>query len=281
MGFFDRLTTGWTLGKQSLRLIWNDKTLLLFPVLSGGASLLYVAGIYFGVGPQKIAGLMRTVAEYSRSGEVPTVAIALALCLYFGLSFITVFCNVALVGCARISMEERDSRLVDGLQVAGAHLGSILIWALLSGTVGLLLGGLDKGRRSGNIVRSLFGVAWAVMTYFVLPVMVVEKVNVFSAMGRSAKIIKESWGEGLGARFSIGWIVFLCMVPVILLLALISQSGGAVAALIPIPVVLYSLVVVIFTQAAKQVLTVVLYRYAMTKELPTGFDRRDIQSAFM
>ena len=280
MGFFNRLTTGWVLGKQSLRLIWNDKTLLLFPVLSGSASLLYVAGIYFGIGPQKIAEIMRTVGEYGKSGDVPTVAVALALGLYFGLSFITVFFNVALVGCARISMEERDSKLVDGLRVAFAHMGSILLWALISGTVGLLLGGLEKGKRSGGIVRAILGVAWSVMTYFVLPVMVVEKVNVFSSMGRSAKIIKQSWGEGLGARFSIGWIVFLCMVPVILFFALLPK-GGEVAQFIPVLVAAYSAVVIVFTQAAKQVLTVVLYRYATTKTIPTGFDQRDIQSAFL
>lgn len=278
MGFFQRLATGWTLGKQCLQVILNDKTLLLFPILSGIASLGYLAAIYFGVGPQQIAELLRSAGAYKQSGEVPAAAISVALGLYFGLALITVFFNVALVGCARISMEERDSTLVDGLRVAMAHLGSILVWALLSGTVGLLLGGLEKGKRSGNIIRSLLGVAWTTLTYFVLPVLVVEKVNVFSSMGRSVKLIKSTWGEGLGGRFSLGWITFLLVLPVMLLFAFLPR-GGEIAPLIFVPVAAYIAFTVILSQAAKQVLTVVLYRYATANEIPKGFDRAVIQSA--
>jgi hypothetical protein len=39
MGFFDRLSTGWELGKESLRVVWKDKTLLVFPVMSGLATV--------------------------------------------------------------------------------------------------------------------------------------------------------------------------------------------------------------------------------------------------
>ena len=54
MGFFDRLAFGWRLGTTSLGVVARDKTLMLFPILSGVTGLALVAAFVFGIGPENL-----------------------------------------------------------------------------------------------------------------------------------------------------------------------------------------------------------------------------------
>lgn len=280
MGFFDRLSTGWRLGKQSLSIVWKDKTLAVFPLLSAIATIIAMAGFYFGIGPEEFERVMAATEGGESLDDVSPLSYALALGAYFTAAFITIFFNVALVGCAHISIEHRDSKLKDGFAVAMAHLPSILIWALVSGSVGLLISAIERNGRAGQIVRSLLGAAWAVITYFVIPVMVLERTSVITAIGRSTKIMAASWGENIGARFGLGWIFFLLNLPTIALVFL-GFIGGPALAVILIPIaVIYGICTTVLSQAAKSVLTVVLYKFATDKTVADGFDPNDIQNSF-
>lgn len=280
MGFFDRMSTGWGLGKQSLKVVWNDKTLAVFPLLSGIATLVALAGIYFGIGPEEFAKLMESSEGGGAAEDVNPIAMAMALGGYFVCAFITVFFNVALVGCAQISMEERDSKFMDGIRIAMAHLPSIVLWSIVTASVGLLISAIEREGRAGRVIRSILGAAWAIITYFVIPVMVFEKTNAFSAIGRSTKVMSQTWGENLGARFGLGWLLFLINIPTILLVFGGFVGGPALAAiLIPIAVV-YGVLTAILGQAAKSVLTVVLYKYATTGKAPGDFDEGVLTQVF-
>src|SRR5260370_231847 len=54
---------------------------------------------------------------------------------------------------------------------------------------------------------ALLGAGWSVVTYFVVAVLIVEKVGPIRAVSRSARILKETWGEALGGRIGIGWFL--------------------------------------------------------------------------
>ncbi|HLH21578.1 MAG TPA: DUF6159 family protein [Chloroflexota bacterium] len=85
-----------------------------------------------------------------------------------------------------------------GLQIAAQHLPAIFIYALITATVGLVLRSVE--RRAGfvgQIVAGLFGAAWAVVTFLVVPVMVVEGQGPFAAIQRSAALLKQTSGEQL------------------------------------------------------------------------------------
>ena len=71
----------------------------------------------------------------------------------------------------------------------------------------------------GQFVAGLLGMAWSITTYFVIPVLVVEKKNPFEAMKRSVGILRKTWGESLVANFGIGLIVFLLIIPIFGLIA--------------------------------------------------------------
>jgi hypothetical protein len=277
MGFFDRLAFGWRLGTTSLGVVTRDKTLMLFPILSGIAGMALVAAFVFGIGPENL----RAQAEAAdATGEVQPLIIAACFAAYFALSFIAVYFNVALLGAAQQSVSGKDTTVGDGLAVANQHLGKILVWALFSGTVGLLLNALESNGKGGSIVRAILGATWAVITYFVVPVMIFENVAPTDAIGRSVSLMKQTWGENAGAQVGIGLVIALALVALSVVCA-----GGMVllpqSAIVLLPALLIGIpVIILLGMAAKAVLAVGLYEFATRKGGPSAFNPEELRAAF-
>lgn len=282
MGFFARLGFGWRLGKESLGVVMRDKSLMLFPVLSGLASAAIVASFFLGIGPDELGAALDAMAGDSETGmgeHVPTY-IATFL-VYLLLYFVAIYFNTALVAAAQLSLQGVDTSPADGMGAANEHLGHILLWSVISATVGLLLSALENEERIGRFISGLIGVAWQVLTYFVVPVMVFERTGPFTAIGRSVSIMRETWGENVGAQFSVGLLVLVMNLVAFLVL-------GALAVLVPgfLPVAigLFVLAAIFFSLlsvAAKSVLMVGLYRYSVEDDADLGpFDRGELGAAF-
>ena len=277
MGFFDRLAFGWRLGTTSLGVVARDKTLMLFPVLSGIASVLFVVAVVMGIGPENL----QAQAQQAQGPEqVPVIFYVAAFGVYFALAFIAVYFNVALLGASQQSLAGKDTGLGDGLAVANAHLGKIAGWALLSGTVGLLLNALENNGRVGQVVRTILGATWAVITYFVVPVMIFENQAPTSAIGRSVELMKKSWGENVGAQVGIGLIVTL----VVVLIGVVGVGGIALvpqAAAVLVPVMIVGIpLVILLGMTAKAVLAVGLYEFATGKGGGGAFKPEELRAAF-
>lgn len=280
MGFFDRLAFGWRLGMTSLGVVARDKTLMLFPILSGISGLLLAGVFVVGIGPENFQAQAQHAQE---SGDVPPLFIAAAFAGYVVMSFIAVYFNVALLGAAQQSIAGKDTTVGDGLHVANQHLGNIFGWALLSGTVGLLLNMIENNGRMGQIIRSILGAAWAVITYFVVPVMIFENRSPTAAISRSIELMKKSWGENAGAQVGIGLLVTLaCILIVVAGIALSVLVPPAAVVLVPLMVVGVPLVVLL-GMTAKAVLAVGLYQYATGSGGSAGtavFKPEDLRAAF-
>ena len=282
MGFFDRLAFGWRLGTTSLGVVARDKTLMLFPVLSGIACVLLVGAFVMGIGPEELAQYVgpRPREEGFDPSQIPPMGYVLAFSAYFALAFIAVYFNVALLGAAQLSIAGKDTTLGDGLRVANAHLGKVIGWALLTGTVGLLLSALESNKNFGRIVRKILGTAWSVITYFVVPVMIFENQAPTAAIGRSIDIMQKSWGENAGAQVGIGLVVTLLVV------LLVGVGVGAallvpMAVLVVLPIVAIGVpAVIVLGMAAKAVLSVGLYEFATGTGSKGVFNPEELKAAF-
>jgi hypothetical protein len=284
MGFFDRLAFGWRLGTASLGVVARDKTLMLFPILSGLTGLALVAAFVFGIGPENLVAQAREVRQATRDGgggeEIPAILYVYAFTAYFVLSFVAVYFNVALIGAAQLSLAGKDTTLGDGFGVANRHLGKITAWAAISGTVGLVLNAIESNGKVGQVVRSILGVAWAVLTYFVVPVMIFENQAPTGAIGRSATLMKGTWGENAGAQVGIGLVValFVVLLVVVAMAGIVLMPPSAIV-LGPLMVV-GTLFVVLLGMAAKAVLAVSLYEFATNKGGPSAFKPDELKAAF-
>lgn len=279
---FERISTGWELVQQSFRVLKLDKELLLFPVMSGIACLFVMAS--FAV-PLWMSGAIAQAAQDQESTVRGVLTYVLLFSFYFANYFVIIFFNSALVACAVIRLKGGNPTVGDGIGAAMARLPQIAGWALVSATVGMILKGLEKNSKGiGRFIIGLLGVGWSIMTFFVVPILVVEQKGPIAAIQRSIEVMKRTWGESLTAHFGIGLISFLLsligIIPMVLgFFALSSQLVPVGIGLIVIGVVLI-LAVSLVTSALNSIILAALYIYASEGQVPRHFDSSLIRTAF-
>jgi hypothetical protein len=281
---FDRLATSFALARSSWQVLRVDKQLLVFPVLSGLGCLLVLAGfaVPFLAHPQWLDFLNNRAQGLQ---QAPPWAYAVAFAYYFCSYFVVIFFNAALTSCALVRFNGGTPTLADGLQAAASRLPQILAWALVSATVGVLLKVLENAHeKTGQIVSGLLGTAWTVITYFVVPVLVVEKVGPLDAVRRSLAILKQTWGQALVGNVGIGFVVFLLALPwfALSLLGTLACIAGSTAlgALLLAVAVAYFLVWLAIGPALNGIFVSALYQFASTGGVPEGFEPGVMKQAF-
>lgn len=278
-GFFTRFSRGWEMAKISYGIIWDFKKLIIFPVLSAIAAILVSVSYalpVFMIDPFSAAGDDKTMQN--------AINIIVGLGFYFCNYSVIVFFNTALTACTmKITAGEAPS-IRYGLSIAVKRLPQILAWALVSAIVGQLIKILESYKMVGKIMAVILGSAWAILTYFVVPVICVEGVGPVKAVKGSFNVIKESWGEGLVGNSALGFISFLIVLPAglvamagVFLLANGSTASGMM--LLAIGVVAF-LVLCAASSAADGVFKALLYNYATGREMPADIDMDVFGAAF-
>ena len=135
--------------------------------------------------------------------------------LVSGLAFAAVYILVGLP-LARIADTGNRIRLIAW---------SIAIWSAIATLSGLARSFVQL--MLCRIVIGIVGMAWAVVTFLVLPILVFENVGVGDAIKRSAAMLRRTWCENLIVNMGIGLISFLLVIPAFVLLAAGAATGTA------------------------------------------------------
>jgi hypothetical protein len=154
-------------------------------------------------------------------------------------------------------------------------------WALFAATVGILLRMLeDKSKLLGKLVAGLFGMAFSIASFLVIPILAVEGVGPIEAFRRSTGMLKKTWGEQLSGNIGLGLISFLACLPAIIFLApgLMSKSSATLLTGL-IFAGSYLLVVMLVTQTLQTVFQTAVYMYARDGQVPEGFSRELMENA--
>lgn len=278
---FERLARSWELTKASLAVLSADKELLVYPLLSGLASMLVLAT--FAI-PALLAGIGDRLASGEDGARVLGTIVAFAF--YVTQYFVILFCNTALVGAAMIRLRGGDPSVGDGFKVAFARLGTILGYAVVSATVGMLLRALaQRGGALGRIASSMFGLAWGLATFLVVPVLVVEDVGPIEAVKRSAAYLKRTWGEqlagnlGMGAVFGVAALV-VGLAGVAGLVAAAAMGSGVLAAVVAVAMVVAFVALSLVSSALAGIYSAAVYRYAADGNAGGLFPERLVKDAF-
>jgi hypothetical protein len=138
----------------------------------------------------------------------------------------------------------------------------------------------DKNKKIGAFIASLLGTAWTLVSFLVLPILVIENVGPFAALKKSTALFKKTWGAQIGANFSFGMIFFLLFLPAILIVVLgvLSQSAAIIITCIVIAIV-YTLVLSLVQSTLGVIFQTALYYYADNGEAPAGFDTQMLQAS--
>lgn len=221
-----KIARTWSLMSDCWKVLKLDKSLVLLPLISGACCLLLLASFAL---PLFATGAWRPPGHGSET-ERQALYYGMLFAFYVANYFIIVFFNAAVVACAATRMGGGEPTIADGIRAAASRLPVIAGWALVSATVGLILRIIeDRSNKFVQIIASLLGMAWTVMTYLVVPILVIENKNPIAALQESAGLLKKTWGEQLISNVSFSTIFFLLALPAFGLIVLGTAIGGAAA----------------------------------------------------
>ena len=271
---FERISRSFELVRASWGILMQDKKLLAFPVLSGIVTLLVIISFILPLVLTGQAGHMTTTTPGS---------IVLLFLFYVVSYFVVIFFNTALISCVHARLEGRAMTVGEGLAIAARHTGSILAWAVIAATVGLVLRMIqERSGLLGQIAAGIAGGIWSLVTLFVVPVMVFEDKGVFASMKESLGLFKKTWGESIAGSISIG-LVFAAVGAVGFLLVIAAFFTGNFSVLM-IAVALFIILVAVLaivSSAMNGIFIVALYTYARTGTVPAPYPGDLVRNAFI
>ena len=272
---FERFERSWELTKQCWSLLSKNKVLVLFPVLSGMASIAIMITFFI---PLFMTGGAQQVQQFQHGQATPERYILLFI-FYFCLYLVQTFFSCALMGAANVAFAGGQSSLGVGLELAWERFGRIVVWAAVAATVGVILRTIqERAGLLGKIVIAVMGTAWTILTYFMGPVIVFEDLGVQEGLARSTALIKKTWGEGVGKGLTFAALSLFGIIALIVGAIAIGMIN-ILAGVLTFTVGLIALVTVM--SAMDGIFKVALYRYACWNMVPEGFSPDMVQNAFM
>lgn len=202
MNFFDRLANGWKISMTSFKVLRANKQLIIFPILSG-ISLLLILGSFFTI---VLAGAGWDIDQVKESDRNALGYVFLFL-YYLVNYFVVVFFNMALIHCTHLYFKGEEVSVEKGIKFSMSRIGAIFAWSMFAATIGMILRLLSENLGTiGKIIIGLIGVVWSIATFFVVPVIAYENLGPIDAFKRSADMMRQKWGERIGAGFSFGLV---------------------------------------------------------------------------
>ncbi len=293
MNVFSR---SWQITKMSFGVIKKDKELLIYPILSAIFSGLYFIALMF---PTVIVYLMEYFAENPDTMDqfgFEVMHYVIMFLTYLGLAFLSTFFNVCVVYTAKSRFEGSNATLGSAFKFAFSKIHLIFMWSMVSATVGLLLSILDGiaekiggiGEAIIKLIRGALGLAWSILTLFVVPSLVFYDLSPFKAIKKSGETLSKTWGESLIRHIGFGVVKFLLTIVGILLTILVGYLTFSVftleflqALLITLGFfIIYIVILMLVFSVAKSVYNTALFIYADTGKIPKGYNKEMMNNAF-
>jgi hypothetical protein len=272
------MSRSWSLVKASWSVLRSDKELVVYPIVSLVLTVIVMA--VFAL-PMLAAGSFN---RWSHQQSNITDYVLLFL-FYLATYTVVIFCNAALVAAANIRLNGGDPTVRDGFRIAVSRLPQIIAWAIVSATVGMVLRFIsERAGIVGVIAASVIGIAWNIVTFLVVPILVIEGVGPIEAVKRSGALLRKTWGEQLIGNFSIGLVVGLLILAVVILGGVISyllfQAAAALGVIAVIALIVVVAALSLISAALSGIFTVALYRYASQGSAGAFFDQGTLAGAF-
>ena len=274
MSFFAAIGRGWKLSKLSFSVIKADPELLVYVLIMGVMSVLTLIAMNAPFFLELDWAV--TLDSEGLVSELTPTGMAWYFAFYMLLSITVVFWNSAIVANSHMRLSGGDPTFVYGVSKAFSRIHLIVIWGAISGTVGLLLK-LVRNTNSRNnknpglqilfmILAWMFEVAWWIMTFFMIPLMVIEGKSIRESMKYGKEMMTKTFGTNIASGLGIDFIGF-CFFILAALIGLAVGTGLGIEYGIIIGG-LGAILTLMWVTAAKTVSISALYVFAKTGEMP-------------
>jgi hypothetical protein len=270
-----RITNGWRLAKASWHVLSRDRELVAIPLIAGLLSLLVFAAV---AGPGVLL-LDGGSEDDSSSSWAIWIVLAVAGLLA---TWVSVIGQAAVVSGAGQRMDGADPTLGSAFAGARTRTGRLFEWAVLATVVAIVLDVIqERLGLAGRILGSLGGLAFSVMSFLALPVIVFEDVGAIDGFKRSSQLLRGTWGEQLTFSFGLGLVGMVAAVPGVALGVGLAVTGVAALQVVGVALgALWVLAVVAVVSCLSAVFKTALYRYARQQPVDVAFETADLSGAF-
>jgi len=198
---------------------------------------------------------------------------------YMAIAIITVFWNAAIIASAHERLTAGTNPSFSyGIKQAMKCLPQIVIWGLISGTVGLIIRAFQSMQDSkkpgvafvGAMIAFFIRYAWWITTFFVVPMIVLDKIGIGESMSKSPELFGQTWGEDVVSTTGTGIInLLVCLLIVVICLPLAVFFAEWFGLGLGILLMFVGIAVsVLFFSACEAVNRASLYYFAKTGESP-------------
>jgi len=283
MGFFATIGRGWQLSKLSFSVIKADPELLLYTFLSAIMVFATIgAASYPAYEADQTEGSNWAMTEGtdSETGEAtsePTNQyMAWIFLTYMIGSIVVVFWNSAIIASAHERLTGGDPSIMTGIKAAFSRIHIIILWGIITGTVGLLLR-IARDAISNNqkahpavkilayIVLWLVEVAWWIYTFFIIPMIVLEKKGIGEGLRDGRALFGKTWGENVVSGLGIGFMSIIGIVFSVIIGFLVMSFSQIAGIIIMITMIGLT---ILLCNTAEVVVVAALYEYAKTGKMP-------------
>ena len=269
MGFRARIGRGWRVTKLGMHVVRADPELMVYMLFSGILSIIAAIVLLTTTG-----GLGYFIG--GEEGSEDGAFVVGSFLSYMAIAIITVFWNAAIIASAHERLTAGTNPSFSyGIKQAMKCLPQIVIWGLISGTVGLIIRALESIRLDsknpgmaivGGIISLIIRVSWWITTFFVVPMIVLDKISIGESMSKSPELFGQTWGEDVVSTIGTGIITVLVFLLIVVigmpLFVLLGEVLGILLIFVGIGVS------VLFFSACEAVNRASLYYFAKTGESP-------------
>lgn len=267
---FENVSRGWKLGSEVRKLVFKDKSLFSYPILSAVISIIIAAALFI---PMFFATQWGT-ANY----------VIVLFVYYLLVTFISTYMLVGMLLSFRAYAKGKPISIGQALSQANSYTVQIFEWAVFYSIIMMLLRALESRSRgiAGVILSAVASFALSVAILFVIPVIIDQRAGPIKAIEGSVKFIKDNFGATFGGllfsdlysmMFTLGGVAIL-IVGVIAIAAV-----GAIAIGIAVIGIVLMVIGGLVGYMISNVFRLILYDYKLTGKLPAGIDAELIKGA--
>jgi hypothetical protein len=273
-----KFKASWLLLKETWKYLRADKEIIWIPFITAAITVfafgilltLFVVAVLAGDLPTSTEGQPMTPVEW-----------LFLFLVYIMCAFTLALSQGGIAHTVSVRAHGGNASLGEALRAAFSRWRDLLIWAIITSTVGIALRAIfERSQLLGKIVSGLIGAAWSVLTYFTVPAMILDKKSAISAIRHSGAVFKRTWGETIISNVTLGLAFFVINLGVIMSVFLLGLIAFFLHVSIVLVLIVGILLIVLFIvcsaliQASLEaILKVLLYMYANEKTLPQNFNQ--------
>lgn len=271
---FENLIAGWKVGSAVRKLVFQDKRLLFYPLVTA-AIIIVETLVIFGT----------MFVSFFAAGGFSFVLFIIGLFVFYVIAYFTsTYLLVAMLLAFRSFETKKQIGMGQALSQASSYGVLILEWAIFEAIIVMIIRAIE--RRMGALGGAIFGLvasmALSIATLFAVPVIIDKRTGPIATIKESSSFIIKNFGKTFGGLlYSELYSMIFSIAGVILLFVGIFSIGVSVILAAILAVVGIMLIVIgsMLSFTLTNVYRFILYDYKNGGKLPDGIDKSLVNSS--